>query len=102
MGYKVGRDRGLILLRVIKLLKIGVGIIAGYKVTKNRGLGISVDCLAFCIFCIFFGGAMISSYCKSIAFVMQKAIIYNALKSTMRGNRVAIHNNAICNEWQFA
>ena len=35
---------------VIKLVEIGVGIIAGYKVAKNRGLGISVDCLAFCIF----------------------------------------------------
>lgn len=82
---------------VIKLVEIGVGIIAGYKVAKNRGLGISVDCLAFCIF---LGNATISSYCKSIAFVMQCAIIYNALKSTMRGNRVAIRNNAICNEWQ--
>ena len=52
----------------------------GYKVAKNMGFGISVDCLAFCIF---LGNATISSYCKSIAFVMQCAIIYNALKSTM-------------------
>ena len=76
---------------VIKLVEIGVDIIAGYKVAKNRGLGISVDCLAFCIF---LGNATISSYCKSIAFAMQCAIIYNALKSTMSVG-VAIHN-----EWQ--